>query len=248
MTTSTFFNRAGAMAVAGATTVGLALALAGPPKLVAMIVTVGLGAGALVWTALGFSQWWRHRLPGSGIGPSEVYSSRWAVGDADIAHAYEFFVGQLEEENEVSHDLMLLLQARNSQTLRLVERHRGAETRLMGIALMVPLSVEAETRIRRRDMRDPHDADIGAEALANWETNAAYIAGIAGSSERGRGYAMGICESWLREHGVEVAFARPVSRDGERVLRRWGFSPLGAPSKFWVWDVDSRPRRALPGA
>lgn len=146
-------------------------------------------------------------------------------------------------------EMIRALHARNPQTLRLIERQSGAETRLVGIVILVPLTSEAAALARTGMVRDPFDAQIGIHAVPSWRANTAYIGGIAGLGARGRAYALAFCEAWLTQHSIVEVFARPASPDGERAMRRWGFHPIGAPSRFWKLDYPRpdhrRPRRAL---
>lgn len=204
--------------------------------LIAAVITGLLLVAAGLHAAVGVTKWRRSRVPGSGLGPLEVYSSRWAASDADIADAYELFVEQLGDEEEVSLDNMRLLHARNPETLRLIERQRGSQSQLMGMVLLAPLTSKGEDRIRRHKMRDSFDTNINRDAANDWDVDAAYVGGVAGSSERGRGHALGFCEAFFQQHGIQRAYARPISKDGKRVMRRRGFRPLASPSRFWAWD------------
>lgn len=242
MKTETYFKTAGSTAAAGVGMAGLALALTGPLMTTATVATACLAGTAVVATALGTRQWQRRRVPGTQLGQLGAYSSRWAAGDADVAEAYELFVSQLQDDDEqVSLDLLREIHALNHQTIRLIERHRESESRLMGMVALVPITRDAEVRIRDGRMRDSYDAFLASDVATGWHVQAAYIGGIAGSTDRARGYALGFCESWLREHAISSAYARPISRDGERVMRRWGFHPIPAPSRIWRWDLDESP-------
>lgn len=234
---------------------GLSLALAGLAIGLSGIISAILGVGSAVFLAacayfaiVGVIRYRRRRpiLPRS---RQHRFTSRWASSEADVAAVYDFFCDQLEDRSEVSMEMMRSLHLRNPQTLRLVERSSGAETRLVGIVILVPLTSEAADLARRTVIRDPFDANIAIHAAPTWEVNAAYIGGIAGLGVSGRAVALTFCETWLSQHSIIEAFARPVSDDGERALRRWGFRSIGKPSLFWMLNYSGpsqlRARRAL---
>lgn len=180
------------------------------------------------------------------------YTSRWATSEADAAAVYEFFCDQLDDRSEVSMDLIRELYSCEPETLHLVERHDRAESRLVGIVIVVPLTAEAVKRIRSGAMRDPFDAEIKTDVAQSWPTAAAaYIGGIAGLGTAARAWALAYCESWLKQHSVPESFARPASEDGERAMRRWGYHPLPPPSRFWARDhsvtISTRPPLELQG-
>ncbi len=107
---------------------------------------------------------------------------------------------------------------------------------LVGIVVLAPLTKRAEDRVRGFKINDTHDTNVKRDVSTDWNVQAAYIAGIAARSYRARGYVVGATEAWLSGHNIRTVIARPISDDGLRAVRRWGFVPVGQRSRFWILD------------
>ncbi|CAL9583893.1 hypothetical protein SUDANB1_05077 [Streptomyces sp. enrichment culture] len=123
---------------------------------------------------------------------------------------------------------------RNSQLVRLVYIARGNAYKLDGYVILYPLNRAAVSAVLAGDICAGQQ--IRPRHVKQRWTSASgiYIAAAAGRSWRGRAAVVTLLEVMTENISPEWIFARPVTKDGLRLMRKSGFRPLFDEKNVWA--------------
>ncbi|HWM93878.1 MAG TPA: hypothetical protein VN493_24175 [Thermoanaerobaculia bacterium] len=182
---------------------------------------------------------------------SNPHFERSSATENDFDRLFDFSREEFGEEvDQEVREKMLQWHHKNPEYLWILHRVRtrdGAEVRrhLVGYFSIFPLNKAAARRVDRGEL---YGASISEEDMVSLEARPAgiYIGGIAARGKVAQQFAMGVLMERLDKllsKGVPL-YTRPVSDDGKRLVRKYGFAPVrkirGDESWKIVWKL-SRP-------
>ena len=163
---------------------------------------------------------------------------RWASSSADVTAAHDYLASFMPEDPP-SLEVLIALQARNSKSIRLVERLGDGHIRLVGVLIAAPLTTLGVRQLAARKIRRVEDAQLQRHVCTTWRKPAGiYIGGVAGSDASAKIAAILATITLIEQSAPCVVFTRPVTKDGMRIIRRHGFTPVSGTGPMWSLIVD----------
>lgn len=123
----------------------------------------------------------------------------------------------------ITEENTLLLYNHNSKCIRKVVDTRTDE--IIGYFCILPLTVNGERSVMERDLIND-DLDIGNFAKRFRRGVPVYIGSMAGVNTRGRAATLELAKVVLADLETSKAFTRPVTKDGVRLVKKFGFKPV----------------------
>ncbi|MFD4527616.1 hypothetical protein ACFWP7_27545 [Streptomyces sp. NPDC058470] len=167
-----------------------------------------------------------------GYNPVGRVQTRWSESDeldSVFRLARELIPEGHPRRNAVEERLL-----RNSQLVRLVYLAHGGSYRLEGYIILYPLNRSAVSAVLAGEICA--GLQIRPRHVQQRWTSASgiYIAAAAGSTWRARAAVVTLLEVMTENISPEWIFARPVTKDGLRLMRKSGFQPLFDTKNVWA--------------
>ncbi len=167
----------------------------------------------LFWLKEAFSRWQPSTLRDVNSRPAK------ATDIPEIVRIAQKTIGpQITEENA------LQLYNHNPRCLHKVMDTK--EGKIIGYFCLVPWTKKGEEKVYERDLISV-DMDLDTFARKVRKSCSMYIGSIAGENSRGKAAALELAKTTLAKLEVNKAFTRPVTKDGVRLVKKYGFKPVG---------------------
>lgn len=117
----------------------------------------------------------------------------------------------------------LKLYNHNKRCIRKVVDTRSNQ--IVGYFCVLPLTINGEKRVMDRDLIS-NDLDVQNFAKNFRRGMPVYIGSMAATTTRGRAATLELAKVTLANMEITKAFTRPVTKDGVRLVKRFGFEPV----------------------
>jgi hypothetical protein len=161
---------------------------------------------------------------------------RSAALEDDLDAVFEF--SRQEFQEEIDDDVKLRMRSwhkKNPEHLWIIYREGRV---IVGYFALLPLNKKAARRVDRGEL---YGASISEDDMVGVATkpSAIYIGGIAAKSKKAKAFAVGVLLERLNKMlvGGVPLYTRPVTKDGHRLVDKYGFLPVRALEIEPPWKV-----------
>lgn len=138
-----------------------------------------------------------------------------------------------------SDDVLRARMRRNPEIVRVVTDRSGKRERFMGYTIIYPLTANGVEQIENGTLRTVKDLRAQQIARTPGETAGLYVSMVCGHGRTARATALAVLRSQIRaalaeNSGIGVVFARPATKEGLRLLRKFEFNPLAGDDSIWA--------------
>jgi hypothetical protein len=116
----------------------------------------------------------------------------------------------------------------NKNAIKKVIDTRSCE--IVGYFCVVPLTVKGEEKVKERDLVDGTD-NLSCFAKRFTKRTPVYIGSVAGKGIRGRAATLELLKAFLISKEVSHAYARPATKHGVRLAKRYKFNAVNPHDK-----------------
>jgi len=147
---------------------------------------------------------------------------------------------KLISNNHADESVLIKRVERNRNIIKAFSDH-GNEIR--GYYIIYPINKDADSRIFEGKVRNAKSLKESDLTKTIGAASAIYISMLAGEGRHAKALALYNLKRDLRKISlnskkVKKLYAKPASQDGLRLMKKYGFEPVGGESEIWEANID----------
>lgn len=132
---------------------------------------------------------------------------------------------------------------KNNEIIKIIKLQRNNKSRISGYYIVYPINNEADKLLRKKKIKNGKHIDE-SQILSDFShASAIYVSMVAGKNIHSKAFSLyllrkDISEYVKRYRRIKRLYAKPSTKDGLRLLTKYGFEPLDGDSEVWSYNIN----------
>jgi hypothetical protein len=146
-------------------------------------------------------------------------------------------------DNHIDEETLKLRLSKNNRIVKIIKSLRNNKKGISGYYIAYPISKDADNLLQKKFIRNGKEIRDEQILTDFSRAHAIYISMVAGRNIHSKAFSLYVLRKDLTEYiekyrKIKKLYAKPSTKDGLRILTKYGFEPLGDGTEVWSYNIN----------